>query len=191
MASQVDITRLLTQVNHEHQELWSEIIPQIYPELIRITRVMRGHKASQLYPTLDTQAVLSEAFASLYDSRQIVWRDRKHFFLTFAQACRYVITIYDRVKHSQKRGGGFEFMPIDLADIDYVPDDMEWFLALDLALNELEHVHQRAWEGVLLRFYTGLTEAEIADLQQVSVRTVARDWIMARAFLSNILSEHA
>ncbi|MBN8589225.1 MAG: hypothetical protein J0L94_12995 [Rhodothermia bacterium] len=189
--SQVEITQLLHQINQGHDHLWPSLMEQTYSALLNISRRVRGIKEDKRHPTFDTFAVLGDALASLYDSKQIVWKDRKHFYLTVAQACRYVITDYDRSKNSLKRGKAFKRVSITEAKQEAISDaDTIYDLAtLDTALDLLAKVNQRAWEGVMLRFYIGLKETEIAEIQQVSTRTVIRDWIAARAFMSSILQD--
>jgi RNA polymerase sigma factor (TIGR02999 family) len=189
--SHLEITQLLEQINEGHDELWSALMEQTYVTVLNISRQIRGVKKHELHPTYDTFAVLGDAFSSLYDSKQIVWKDRKHFYLTVAQACRYVITDYDRNKKSLKRGKEFEHVPMTEVALELMSDpEMIYNLAaLNTALDQLAKVNQRAWEGVMFRFYIGLKEAEIAELQQVSTRTVIRDWIAARAFMASIFQD--
>ena len=188
MPSHFEITQILKEINAGQKTAWSELIQQAYPELLRISRHMRGMKQHMISPTLDTHALISEAFGSLYHSGQLKWKNKKHFYLTFAQACRFAISVFHREKHCQKRGGDLERLPIEAAAGVLMPEDPDELMSLDQAMDQLAQLHERAWEGVILRIYTGLSETEIADLQEISVRTVARDWVTARAFLSHYLS---
>ncbi|MBL7979634.1 MAG: hypothetical protein JNN12_14955 [Bacteroidetes Order II. Incertae sedis bacterium] len=191
--SHSEITALLHRINHGESDAWSILMEQAYANLLQISRQVRSLKQAELHPTYDTYAVLNEAFSSLYDSKQVVWKDRKHFYLTVAQACRYVITVYHRNKNSLKRGKGFVRISEKEAEPEAIfdPEIQDQTSALDIALDILAQTNQRAWEGVMLRFYAGLKEAEIAKIQHVSTRTVIRDWVGARALMASVLQEQS
>lgn len=188
--SQDEITHLLEAINAGDERAWQELMRLTYHQLYDIAHAQRAAK-EEINQTFDTYAVVHEAYLSLYYSKQIVWQDRKHFYLTAAQAFRFALSVYHRDKTRTKRGGGVEHVYIsevgDLVEI-LKPESAE---VLDAGLNLLEKKHKRAWESTMLRFFTGLREDEIAQIQGISTRTVIRDWMMAKAFLAKVIHDLA
>jgi RNA polymerase sigma factor (TIGR02999 family) len=160
-------------------------LPLIYDEL----RQMAAHHLRQEQPghTLQATALVHEAYLRLIGPDNIVWKSRAHFFGVAAQVMRHVLVDYARQKRAEKRGGGQARLPLEegLAVSD---EQCALIDELDAALQRLEKLNARQAKVVELRFFSGLKEEEIADFLAVSVRTVRRDWIVARAWIYGELS---
>jgi RNA polymerase sigma factor (TIGR02999 family) len=146
---------------------------------------MRKERAGH---TLQTTALINEAYLRLIDAGQVEWRNRAHFFGVAACAMRQILVAMARERGCQKRGGGARQVSLDEAMvIDDGPD--EDLVALDEALEALAQFDARKAQVVEMRFFGGLTEAEIAAALDVSSETVRRDWRLARSWLRRKLSE--
>jgi RNA polymerase sigma factor (TIGR02999 family) len=132
--------------------------------------------------TLNTTALVHEAYVKLVQSDASVWRDRAHFFALAARAMRQVAIDYARRAAADKRGGDAAPIPLDSVDVPDISRPRE-LLAIDRALERLERLDPALARVVELRLYAGLTVEETADALAVSPRTVKRDWRKARAFL--------
>lgn len=174
------ITRLLIAWRNGEAHALDDLIPLVHLELKRIARnFMRRQNAGH---TLQTTALVNEAFVRLVDSDKVNWQDRSHFFAISAQLMRRVLVDVARRKNSAKRGG--ERVQVSLAeDLRAAPQKESDVLALDEALERLSKLNPRHCQIVELKYFGGLTEEEIAETLDVSVRTVRRDWNLARAWL--------
>jgi len=166
----------------------AQLLPQLYNEL----RQLAAHRLAQERPgqTLQATALVHEAWLRLeHDGRQR-WNDSKHYFCAAAQTMRRILVVNARRKQSLKHGGHLQRMdgePLDIAAP--LPDDQ--LLAVDEALNRLGAVNPRAADVVMLRFFAGLTEAQVAGELGVSRATVERMWTFARTWLfSEIQQDH-
>jgi len=180
-----DITQLLDSVRAGDKEAESRLISLVYAELRAIAsrqihRERTGH-------TLQTTALVHEAYVKLFAQPQQSWKDRVHFFAFASQVMRHILIDYARTKFAGKRGGGSKVVPLDEALI-ISEDRLEELLILEDALAKLEHHDSRVTQVVVMRFYGGLDIEEIADFLQVSVRTVKRDWKYGRTWLKAELS---
>jgi RNA polymerase sigma factor (TIGR02999 family) len=176
-----DITQLLLAWGDGDKMALERLMPLVYDELRRIAaKYMRGQRAGH---TLQTTALVNEAYLRLIDSSRVNWQNRTHFFAISAQLMRRVLVDFARAKNSLKRGG--ERIQITLDErIKAVSDERETDLvALDEALQALAELNERQAQIVELRYFGGLTEEEIAETLNVSTRTVRRDWSIARAWL--------
>lgn len=162
-------------------------MPIVYDELRRLAkRYMRQQNAGH---TLQTTALVNEAYLRLIDSSRVRWQDRTHFFAISAQLMRRVLVDFARAKNSRKRGG--EQIQITLDEQLEAPFEKETNLvALDEALQNLARLSQRQSQIVELRYFGGLSEEEIAETLEISTRTVRRDWSLARAWLYRELNQH-
>lgn len=132
--------------------------------------------------TLQPTALVHEAFVRLIGSKDVVWKDRTHFFVLSARLMRRILVDFARASQSEKRGGGDT--PVSLEDVTVVsPRKAPYLVALDDALTRLAEVDARKSEVVELRFWGGLSVKETADVLRVSRDTVLRDWKMARLWL--------
>jgi len=174
------ITKLLLQWREGKAEALDELVPLVHDELRRIARnFMRRQNPGH---TLQTTALVNEAFIRLVDSNRVNWQDRNHFFAISAQLMRRVLVDVARRKNSLKRGG--ERVQVTLDDKLNVSDEKETdLIALDEAMSLLAELNPRQSQIVELRYFGGLTEEQIADTLEISSRTVRRDWNLARAWL--------
>lgn len=175
-----DITRLLIAWRNGETAALDDLMPLVHRELKRIARnFMRRQRVGH---TLQTTALVNEAFVRLVDSDKVNWQDRSHFYAISAQLMRRVLVDAARRKNSTKRGG--ERIQVSLADDlrSAVPDQVD-VVAIDEALERLAKLNQRQCQIVELRYFGGLTEDEVAETLNISSRTVRRDWNLARAWL--------
>jgi RNA polymerase sigma factor (TIGR02999 family) len=152
---------------------------ELYEELRRLAHLQLRRSGPR--PTLSTTAVVHEAYVKLAGA-QPRWQGDEHFLSLAARVMRQVVVDYARAQLTDKRGG--ELHRVDLADADrdrQVP--IEELLAIDRALAQLEREDSRLAEIVSLRFFAGLTHAEIAEVLALSERSIERDWRRARVFL--------
>lgn len=179
-----EITGLLDQWRSGDPEASSRLMDLVYRELHRIAaREMRREHGEH---TLQTTAVVHEAYLRICRSEPIDWKDRAHFYAVAAQQLRRVLVDHARRVRSEKRGGGA--VKLSLWDSDGPAIGMdERVLAVDQALERLESLDPRAAKVVELRFFGGLSEAEAAEALQISVATVKRDWDFAKAWLAGQL----
>jgi len=175
-----DITRLLLAWGAGDQAALDELMPLVYAELRKLARgYMRNQPADH---TLQTTALVNEAYLRLIDSSRVNWQNRTHFFAISAQLMRRILVDFARRRSSLKRGG--EVQKIELDEALVMPLEPKTDLvALDEALKILAEMNPRQSQVVELRYFGGLSEEEIADHLAVSVRTVRRDWSVARAWL--------
>lgn len=180
------ITKLLLQWREGKAEALDELVPLVHDELRRIARnFMRRQNPGH---TLQTTALVNEAFIRLVDSNRVNWQDRNHFFAISAQLMRRVLVDVARRKNSLKRGG--ERVQVTLDDKLNVSDEKETdLIALDEAMSLLAELNPRQSQIVELRYFGGLTEEQIADTLEISSRTVRRDWNLARAWLFRELNQ--
>ena len=153
----------------------------VYGELHRIAdREMRREHAGH---TLQTTAVVHEAYLRLSQSEPVDWRDRAHFFAVAARQLRRVLVDHARRRQSEKRGGGTVKLPLWESDGAAFGLD-ERLLAVNETLTQLESLDPRAAKVVEMRFFAGLSEAEAAEALEISVATLKRDWEFAKTWLT-------
>jgi RNA polymerase sigma factor (TIGR02999 family) len=183
--SSQQITQLLLAWGDGDKEALDKLVPLVYDDLRRMARrYMRGQRDGH---TLQTTALVNEAYVRLIDSSRVKWHDRTHFFAISARLMRRVLIDFARAKNSLKRGG--EQIQITLAEEIEAPMEKETDLvALDEALRILAKLSLRQSQIVELRYFGGLSEEEIAETLKISTRTVRRDWNVARAWLYRELS---
>ena len=137
--------------------------------------------------TLQTTALVNEAYLRLIDSSRVRWQNRAHFFAVSAQLMRRILVDFARSRNNLKRGGGVQRVTLD-NDLQVASERGTDLIALDDALKELASFNQRQSQIVELRYFGGLSEEETAEVLKVSPRTVRRDWSQARAWLYRQLS---
>ena len=180
-----EVTRLLLAWSAGDQAALDRLMPLVYDELRRLARsYMRQERAGQ---TLQTTALIHEAYLRLIDAKEVQLENRTHFFAVAARLMRQILVDFARTHGSQKRGGGAQQVSLDEALVIGQPRD-EDLLALDEALSALAQTDERKSRVVELRFFGGLTEAETAAALQVSPETVKRDWRLAKSWLRLWLS---
>jgi len=182
--STADVTRLLVAWRGGDDAALSRLAPLVYRELHRLAHArMRGQAAGV---TLQTTALVHEAYLRLVDARQMPWQNRAHFFAVCAQAMRCIVVDAARARESLKRGGHgvrIAFRESRVAS----PDRDINLLALDEALTELAKTEPRKSKVVELRYFGGLSVEETAEVMQVSPQTVMRDWKMAKLLLARAI----
>ncbi len=174
------VTRLLHAASDGDSGALDRLFPIVYDELRRLARVVRRGKAGQ---TLNTTALVHEAYLKLTPSREMDWNDRKHFMRVAARAMRQVLVSAARKRTALKRGGDEVDVSFDEA-VHGSTVRLDRFLALDDLLTRFEAVAPRQAKVVECRFFAGLTIPETADALDVSEATVNRDWRAARAWLA-------
>jgi RNA polymerase sigma factor (TIGR02999 family) len=179
-----DVTQLLVALSEGRDEALDDLFPLIYEELrevahLQLRRQRPGH-------TLNTTALVHEAYFKLVGNSEVAWQNRSHFLAVAARAMRQVLINYARQRMAQKRGGGADHVTFEDEQI-HLPTRPDVLLDLDEALQRLEAMDARQSKVVELRFFGGLTIAEAADVLDVSTMTVKRDWRLARAWLSQEL----
>jgi RNA polymerase sigma-70 factor (ECF subfamily) len=177
---QHEITRLLAQWREGNQSALDELYPLVYDELHRLarrymSRERKGH-------TLQTTALINEAYVRLIDQKNVPWANRSHFFAISAQIMRRILIDHARRNAYAKRGGGAQQVSLEEA-ATVVPNQSEEMLRLDEALKSLAEMDPRRSQVVELRYFGGLNNEEIAGVLHISENTVTRDWNMARAWL--------
>ncbi len=179
-----DVTVLLQAHAQGDPEAFDRLVGLVYHDLRRIARLQRR----RLRPgdTLDTTALVHEAYVKLVDQSSPDWSNRGHFLAVIATAMRQVLIDYARGRLRQKRGGGAT--PVALDGIDVAAhDEASHFVAIDEALRELGATEPRLVKVVECRFFAGYSEAETAEALGLSLRTVQRDWLRARAALRELV----
>jgi RNA polymerase sigma factor (TIGR02999 family) len=180
------ITEILRQSRGGDRAGLDALFPLVYDELSRIAHRQLGRFRPG--ETLNTSAVVHDAYLRLVDQTEAGFADRAHFFNTAARAMRFVIVDYARQRSAGKRGGGASLLQIDEVDVP-VGEQADLLLDLDETLTRLAAVDERMAKIVELRFFGGLTEVEAAEALGLSDRTVRREWLKAKAWLHCELSK--
>jgi RNA polymerase sigma factor (TIGR02999 family) len=182
-----DLTVLLHRVSVGDSTAESELIEKVYAELKTLAaRFMRDERGDH---TLQTTALVHEAFVRLSGKQKVNFVDRTHFFAVAAQIMRRLLIDHGRKHRSQKRGGG-KSVPLDefVIQAGQPSADVE---ELSMALDRLANIEPRQSKIVEMRYFGGMSEGEIATHLGISVRTVKRDWVLARAWLYGELTGKA
>jgi RNA polymerase sigma-70 factor (ECF subfamily) len=179
-----EITQLLDQLSHGDRAAEDRLVPLVYKGLRQMAaRFMRGERQDH---TLQPTALVHEAYLKLIEQRKVSWQSREHFYRIAARLMRRVLVDHARETKAAKRNGGSK-IPLEPSFI-YVDEQPHDLLAIDEVLGRLAQLDPRQGEVVELRFFGGRSEEEIAEILGVSVRTVKRDWRVARAWLYAELS---
>jgi len=175
-----EVTNLLIELKNGNRDAESRLMPLVYGELRRLAGLyMRGERPGH---TLQATALVHEAYLRLVGHEDVDWQNRAHFFGVAANLMRRILVDHARAKQAKKRGGGDQKVSLDQAVL-VRPEAPEQFLALDEALERLAKRDPRQARIVELRYFGGLSEEETAEVLEISVRTVKRDWNVARAWL--------
>ena len=182
------ITELLAEWREGNQSALDELYPLVYDELHRLARRYMSRERKD--HTLQTTALINEAYVRMVDQKNVNWANRSHFFAISAQIMRRILIDHARRHRYAKRGGGAQQVSLEeVAAI--VPDQGRELVRLDEALKTLAERYPRRSQVVELRYFGGLNNEEIAGVLHVSENTVTRDWNMARAWLYQQLTENA
>lgn len=181
------ITQLLKEWSGGDQNSLDKLMPLVYEELRRqASRYLRKERAGH---TLQTTALIHEAYLKLIDQRNVQWQNRAHFFAIAAQAMRRILVDYARERKREKRGGSAENLPIEEALQISSNEKSVDLVALDDALTKLAQFDERQARIVELRYFSGLDIDETAEVLGISNATVRRDWNMAKAWLYQRISK--
>jgi len=175
-----DVTVLLKAWTAGDEGALAELTPLVYGELHRLARGYMARERNS--PTLETGAIINEAFLRLVHWKTARYENRSHFYGLAAQIMRRVLVDHARSRGYRKRGGGMRPVELDEAVV-MSPERSPDLIALDEALNRLASVDERKGKVVELRFFGGLSVEETAEVLKVSPFTVARDWTLAKAWL--------
>ena len=181
-----DVTRLLLRWRQGEADALDRLLPLVYNELLRLAHArMRAESPGR--HTLQTTALVHEAFVRLVDGERVEWQNRTHFYALCARLMRRILVDRARERRAGRRGG--EAHAIPFGDwIGAVPAREEELLALEEALQRLGQGNPRKAQVVVLRYYGGLTIEETAEALGTSPETVKRDWRMARLWLADRLA---
>jgi RNA polymerase sigma factor (TIGR02999 family) len=184
--AQKSITQLLIAWSDGDRAALDELVPLVHAELRRLARsYMRGERQGH---TLQTTALINEAYLRLVEQKHVRWQNRAHFLAIAAQLMRRILVDYARRRQYQKRGAGA--VQVTLAEAESRSNESSPDLvALDEALTELATRDPRRSQVVELRFFGGLSIEESAEAMKVSTTTIERDWTIAKAWLHKELAK--
>jgi RNA polymerase sigma-70 factor, ECF subfamily len=184
-----DLSSLLRAWSDGDRNALEQLTPFVYEELRRLARrYMRRERPGH---SLQTTALVNEAWMRLVDYKRMQWQDRAHFFAVSAQLMRRILVEHAR-RHNLKRGGGLQQVPLDEAEAVVISGDRATdIVALDDAMNALARFDPRKVQVVEMRFFGGLSVEETAEVLKVSPVTVMRDWSTAKAWLHRELTRGA
>jgi RNA polymerase sigma factor (TIGR02999 family) len=186
LPSPQEVTRLLIDWSNGDESALNRLTPLVYDELKALahyymSREREGH-------TLQTTALVNEAYLRLVDQKTARWENRNHFFAVAARVMRHILVDHARQHSRAKRGGGHQIVSLDEA-ATMSPERAGELLALDEALNELTKTDKRKSEVVELRYFGGLSIDETAEILNITSTTVSRDWRWAKAWLYKAVTE--
>src|SRR5207244_12525465 len=178
--SQQRVTELLVRWSHGDDSALAELTPLVYEELRRLAHHFMG--GQRPCHTLQTTALVNEAYLRLPDQTNPRWQNRAHFFAVAARAMRQILVSYARSQRSQKRGGGA--FKVELDEVALVsPEESKEIVDLHEALERLAALDSRKAQVVELKYFGGLNYDEMAEVLKISRVTVRRDWRFAKAWL--------
>ncbi len=181
----VDITRLLNEMKSGNREAEEQLIPHVYEELRRLAgSLMRKERPQH---TLQTTALVHEAYIRLAGTHEFDWASRNHFFAVAARVMRRILVDMARARQAEKRDGALVKVQLDEVKLGS-EESWDQILAVHEALARFAKIDERGARVVELRFFAGLTVDEVAQLLEVSDRTVKRDWEFAQAWLYTAMS---
>jgi len=186
MTPQHQVTELLQKWRSGDKAALDELTPLVYDELHRLAHRYIGHERPG--HTLQTTALMNEAYVRLVEKKEIRWENRVHFFAVSAQVMRRILVDYARQNAAAKRGGAAQRVTLDEQALVSHERSAE-LVELDEAMHGLAEIHPRRCEVVELRYFGGLNNTEIADVMKISEATVERDWRFARAWLYRELQQ--
>ena len=172
---------MLREWSDGNREALEELMPLVYDELHKqARRYLRRERPNH---TLQTTALIHEAYLKLIDQKSVSWESRTHFYAIAANLMRRILVDHARHKHRAKRGGVSENLPLEEAHLIISEEKSVDLIALDEALNRLAEIDEQQARVVELRYFSGLTLEETAEVLKVSRTTVANDWALAKAWL--------
>ena len=188
MLAPAEITRLLSDWSNGNQAALQQLLPLVYDELHRLaSSYMRRERPDH---TLQTTALVHEAYLRLVDQDNARWQTRAHFFAAAAQVMRHILVDHARGHRRAKRGGGIPEVPLDDAVV-LSEERSDELLAVNDALIKLTGIDPRKSQVFELRYFGGMTVDEASEVLKVSPATVAREWRMAKAWLRREMGNYA
>lgn len=182
-----EISRILQQWSDGGKEASDKLMPLVYDELRRqASRYMRRERIGH---TLQTTALIHEAYLKLIDQRDVNWQNRAHFFGVAAQAMKRILVDYAKSRHREKRGGEAENMPLDEARFVISDGKSVDLIELDEALTRFAEFDPQQAKIVELKYFAGMKIEEIAEALRLSPATVKREWNSAKAWLHSEISK--
>jgi len=182
-----EVTDLLNDWGNGDQEALNRLMPLVYDELHRLaSRYLRHERVGH---TLQTTALVHEAYLKLVDHKKANWHNRVQFFAAAAKVMRHVLVDYARSRKAAKRGGDYCRLSLDEAAISSRDKDAD-LLVLNEALDNLAAIDPQQSQVVELRVFGGLTVEDTAEALGISARTVKREWSMAKAWLHQQIKNH-
>ena len=180
-----DVTSLLKRYSNGDQEALADLIPQIYDELRRLASTYL--RAERLDHTLQTTALVHEAYLRLVDQKQVEWNNRNHFFGVAAQMMRRILVDHARKHVSLKRGGSFARISLEQAAV-FSRERPRELIVVDELLKRLASLDPQGCRIVELRFFAGLSLEETAEVTGLSTAKVRREWSATKAWLMREMS---
>ena len=184
--TKIEVTQLLFDLSKGNRQAVDILMPLVYKEMHQLAHMhLRGERRNH---TLNATALVHEAYMKLVDQDQITWQNRAHFFGIASQAMRRILINYANARIAQKRGGNQVLATFvdDKMKRESKPEDI---IALDDALKKLEEMNERQSKIIEHWFFVGLKHEEIAEILDVSVPTIRRDFRLAKAWLSRELKQ--
>jgi RNA polymerase sigma factor (TIGR02999 family) len=180
-----DVTQILRSWGEGDQDAAARLMPLVYDELRRLARdYLRRERGDH---TLQATALVHEAYLRMVDVNNVSWQDRAHFYGIAARLMRQILVEHARAHNAAKRGGGAQKLSLD--EVRELPHSGKTDLvALDGALQSFAQTYPRKSDVVEMKFFGGLEAKEIAEVLQVSEKTVLRDWNFAKLWLTRELS---
>ena len=172
------VTELLKNLSAGDRSASSQLVLLVYDELRRLAQHYMGMERPN--HTLQATALVHEAFLRLVKQEQVSWQNRAHFIGVAAQIMRRILVDHARIRHADKRGGDQPAISLDEDGCLLSPEQSDQVVALEEALLRLAKLSPRQSRVVELRFFGGLSEQEIAEVLEVSTKTVKRDWVVAK-----------
>jgi len=187
MAESSNVTQLLKEFQSGNQTAADRLWSEVYDELRGVARSKLQDERED--HTLNTTELVHECYLKLIDQTQVQWENRLHFFAMASRVMRNILIDYARRRTADKRGGNAPHVPFEEVSVGGEQRSADLFLALDQALDQLEEFDERLVRVVECRFFGGMEEKEIAELMDLSPRTIRRDWRKAKGWLSRFLEE--
>lgn len=181
-----EITELLNQWKGGDREALDRLVPIVYADLRQLAKHYLGGERAE--HTLQTTALVNEAYMKLAQAESVNWQDRKHFFRVAARIMRHILVNYALAHKADKRGGGQQDLPLDEVMIAAEGRDVE-IIALNEALEKLAEVDERKTQLIELRYFAGLDQEQTAEALGISRATLNREWRLAKAWLHAYLTK--
>jgi RNA polymerase sigma factor (TIGR02999 family) len=175
------ITELLAAASGGNVDALNRLFPLVYDELRRLaSNRLRAERGDH---TLNTTALVHEAYLKLIEQTRVQWQNRAHFYAIASRAMRRILINYAEMKKADKRGGGAAPLALEEAGFEFRDEQVDELLALDEALDRLKDFNPKGADVVVFRFFGGLTHEEIAQVMGTSTITVRRSWTTAKSWL--------